>query len=109
MSAEHTPGPYWVRTTTNGRHQVCGRNGRTIREYMPDQVEMAYADCRKLQAGFTKAEKALSDAAPYLYEALQAIAHLRPGGDVNTCSAPRRLVEQMERLALNALAKVTAA
>lgn len=62
-------GPYWVRTATNGEHHVCGRNAVTIRKYMPHQIDMASADCRKLQAGYTKAEKAIRDAASELLAA----------------------------------------
>lgn len=39
-----------------------------------------------------------------LIAALRKIAHLRPPGDVDTCKSPRKLVEQMERIALAALA-----
>ncbi len=38
-----------------------------------------------------------------LREALEKISRLRPYGDVETCKSPRRLVEQMERIAVAAL------
>lgn len=38
-----------------------------------------------------------------LVEALRKIATLRPVGDVDTCKSPRKLVEQMERIAIAAL------
>jgi len=38
-----------------------------------------------------------------LVEALRRIATLRPVGDVDTCKNPRKLVEQMERIAIEAL------
>jgi hypothetical protein len=69
-AVSNTPaGPYWVRTNTNGTHDVCGRHGKTVRQYRADMVAAANADCRKLQAGHAKSAKQLTDAAPDLLEA----------------------------------------
>lgn len=38
-----------------------------------------------------------------LLTALRRIAFLRPGGDIDTAKGTRKLVEQMERIALNAI------
>lgn len=64
-------GPYWVRTATNGKHHVCGRHGDTVRVYPADSIAMATADCKRLQAGYTAAEKRIRDAAPELVNAAQ--------------------------------------
>ena len=73
MSSETAPntpaGPYWVRTNTNGTHDVCGRHGKTVRQYPANMVAAADADCRKLQAGHAKSAKHLVDAAADLLEA----------------------------------------
>lgn len=51
-------------------------------------------------------ENALSEQrARALSDALERISQLRPSGDVERCKEPRKLVEQMERIALQALRK----
>jgi len=70
-NAQDVTGPYWVRTNTNGTHDVCGRHGKTVRQYRADMMAAADADCRKLQAGHVRSAKQLSDAAPDLLEALE--------------------------------------
>ena len=50
----------------------------------------------------------MSAAYDELVDALGRIAHLRPVGDVNTCKQPKVLVEMMEKIALQALAKARA-
>ncbi len=106
MSDASIPGPYWIRTTTNGKHQVCGRNGATVREYMPDQIALADADCRKLQAGYTKAERAIRDAAPELFEALENLAfHADVAGVAEVSAMQRGLIAMSITRARAALAK----
>ena len=43
-----------------------------------------------------------------LLEALEKIAFLRPAGDIDTARNTRGLVEQMERIALTAIAQAKA-
>lgn len=73
MSAQHVLGPYWVRTASNGEHQVCGRHGAIVRRYLPNQVQLADADCRQLQQRDAAAEKRLRDAAPAMLAALECV------------------------------------
>ena len=63
-------GPYWINTKTNGTHDVCGRNGKVVRNYRADQLALADADCRRLQDGFKASQRALHEAAPDLLKAL---------------------------------------
>ena len=64
-------GPYWVRTNTNGTHDVCGRHSKVVRQYRAEQMAIADADCRRLQAKFSAADKQVRDAAPALFDALE--------------------------------------
>lgn len=66
----HTPGPYWIRTNSNGSHDVCGRFGKVLRSYRAEQIALAEVDCRSLQSGHTSAAKRLRDAAPDLLREL---------------------------------------
>lgn len=69
----HIAGPYWVSTATNGEHHVCGRHGAVMFKYPAHQIAAATEHARRLQAGYTKADKAKRDAAPALFDALDAL------------------------------------
>jgi hypothetical protein len=64
-------GPYWVRTSNNGTHDVCGRHGAIVRSYQPSQLRMAVDDCRRLQAGYVTEDKRVRDCAHELLAALK--------------------------------------
>lgn len=64
--AQHTPGPYWIRTNTNGSHDVCGRYAKVVRSYPAEQFSLADADCRRLQNKMKAAAHRLRMAAPDL-------------------------------------------
>jgi hypothetical protein len=69
-SGEHTPGPYWISTETNGSHVIKGRYGKVLFTYRADQISLADAHCRRLQKRHEADEQALYKAAPELLEAL---------------------------------------
>lgn len=83
-----TPGPYWVRTNTNGSHDVCGAHAKVIRSYRPDQIAMADADCRLLHRGHLDGEKALREAAPDLLAALVGLTDIINRAESNASGNP---------------------
>lgn len=99
-NAGHTPGPYWMHTVSSGAHHVCGRNGKILFRYAPDQEACALEHVRRLQKGYAASEKRIRDAAPLLLEALETtrdyIADVLAGHCVYPECPPASLIEQAE-------------
>ena len=101
---EHTPGPWAWETPMGENCPWIVQAGKEAFEWEPIAT---LGDC--LEDGPSRRSKAfrriqadarLIAAAPDLLEALEAIATLRPAGDCKN-----RLIVQMERIALTAIAK----
>jgi hypothetical protein len=75
-------------------HTVCGKNYEELRA----EIDCAIAE----HCGEGPAREAR------FHDALTRISTLRPAGDVNTARNTRLLVQQMERIALDALADKSA-